>query len=157
MLEHHTKHVHMAVSAWPRHNRYLFHDDVIKWKHFLRYWPFVWGIHRTPVNSPHKGQWRGALMFSLICACIDSWVINRKAGDVRRHRIHYDVTAMLHFKVVNDAVTVWIPHVCIPIHVLTLTHTLRRTPTKNTIMLNHNVETPYFLAHGTVIRRHDFM
>ena len=43
-------------------------DDVIKWKHFPRYWPFVRGIHRSPVNSPHKGQWRGALMFSLICA-----------------------------------------------------------------------------------------
>ena len=42
------------------------HDDVIKWKHFPRYWPFVRGIHRPPVNSPHKGQWRGALMFSLI-------------------------------------------------------------------------------------------
>ena len=36
------------------------HDDVIKWKHFQRYWPFVRGIHRWPVNSPHKGQWRGA-------------------------------------------------------------------------------------------------
>ena len=44
------------------------HDDVIKWKHFPRYWPFVRGIHRSPVNSPHKGQWRGALMFSLMCA-----------------------------------------------------------------------------------------
>ena len=43
-------------------------DDVIKWKHFPRYGPFVRGIHRSPVNSPHKGQWRGALMFSLICA-----------------------------------------------------------------------------------------
>ena len=34
------------------------HGDVIKikWKHFPRYWPFVRGIHRTPVNSPHKGQ-----------------------------------------------------------------------------------------------------
>ena len=37
---------------------------VNKWKHFPRYWPFVRGIHRSPVNSPHKGQWRGALMFS---------------------------------------------------------------------------------------------
>ena len=46
----------------------LAHDDVIKWKHFPRYWHFVLGIHRSPVNSPHKGQWRGALMFSLICA-----------------------------------------------------------------------------------------
>ena len=45
-----------------------YHDDVIKWKHFPRYWPFVRGIHRSPVNSPDKGQWRGALMFSLICA-----------------------------------------------------------------------------------------
>ena len=43
------------------------YDDIIKWKHFPRYWPFVRGIHRPPVNSPHKGQWRGALMFSLIC------------------------------------------------------------------------------------------
>ena len=40
------------------------HDDVIKWKHFPRYCPFVRGIHRSPMNSPHKGQWRGALMFS---------------------------------------------------------------------------------------------
>ena len=43
------------------------HDDVIKWKHFPRYWPFVREIHRSPVNFPHKGQWRGALMFSVIC------------------------------------------------------------------------------------------
>ena len=42
------------------------HDDVIKCNNFPRYWPFVRGIHRSPVNSPHKGQWRGALMFSLI-------------------------------------------------------------------------------------------
>ena len=39
------------------------HADVIKWKHFPRYWPFVRGIHRSPVNSPHKGQWRGVLIF----------------------------------------------------------------------------------------------
>ena len=35
------------------------HDDVTKWKHFPRCWPFVWGIHRSSVNSPDKGQWRG--------------------------------------------------------------------------------------------------
>ena len=39
------------------------HDDVIKWKYFPCNWPFVRGIHRWPVNSPHKGQWRGVLMF----------------------------------------------------------------------------------------------
>ena len=71
-----------------------FHDDVIKWKHFPRYWPFVWGIHRSPVNSPHKGQWRGALMFSLICAWINSCVNNREAGDLKRHRTHHDVTVI---------------------------------------------------------------
>ena len=37
---------------------YGLHDDVIKWKHFPRYWPFVREIHRSPVNSPYKGQWR---------------------------------------------------------------------------------------------------
>ena len=54
--------------------------DAIKWKHFLRHWPFVRGIHWSPVNSPHKGQWRGTLMLSLICAWIDGWVNNREAG-----------------------------------------------------------------------------
>ena len=44
------------------------HDDVIKWKHFPRYWSFVRGIQRSPVHSPHKGQGRAALMFPLICA-----------------------------------------------------------------------------------------
>ena len=41
----------------------IMQDDVIKWKHFPRYWPFVRGIHRSSVNSPHKGQWHGALIF----------------------------------------------------------------------------------------------
>ena len=70
------------------------HDDVIKWKHFPRHWPFVGGIHRSPVNSPHKGQWLGALMFSLIYAWINGWVNNSEAGDTRRHRTHYDVIVM---------------------------------------------------------------
>ena len=60
------------------------HDVVIKWKHFPRHWPFVRGIHRSLVNSPHKGQWRGALMFSLICAWMNGWVNNRVIGDLRR-------------------------------------------------------------------------
>ena len=70
------------------------HDDVIRWKYFPRYWSFVRGIHWWPVNSPHKGQWRGPLKFSLICAWINGWVNNRKAGDLRRHRAHYDVIVM---------------------------------------------------------------
>ena len=63
----------------------IWHDDVIKWKHF----------HRSPVNYPHKGQWRGALMFSLICAWINGWVNNGDAGDLRRHGSHYDVIIMI--------------------------------------------------------------
>ena len=71
-----------------------YHDDVIKWKHFPRYWPFVRGIHRSPVNSRHKGQWRGALIFSLICVWINGCANNREIGDLRRHRTHYDVIVM---------------------------------------------------------------
>ena len=69
-------------------------DDVIKWKHFPRFWPFLRGIHRSLVNSPHIGQWHGALMFSMICAWINDWVNNREAGDLRRHHAHYDVIVM---------------------------------------------------------------
>ena len=70
------------------------HDDIIKWNHFPRYWPFVRGIHRSPVNSPHIGQWRRALMLSLICVWINGWVYNGEAGDLRRYRAHYDVIVM---------------------------------------------------------------
>ena len=42
----------------------------------------------------HKGQRRGALMFSLTCAWINGWVTNREAVDLRRNRTHYDVTIM---------------------------------------------------------------
>ena len=70
------------------------HGDVIKWKHIPRYWLFVRRIHWSPVNSPHKGQWRGNLMFSLICTRINGWVNNGEAGDLRRNRAHYDVTVM---------------------------------------------------------------
>ena len=71
------------------------HDDIIKWKHFPRYWPFLRGIHRSLLNSPHKGQWRGALMFPLICVWMNCWVINPEASDSKRHRAHYDVTVIV--------------------------------------------------------------
>ena len=70
------------------------HDDVIKLKHFPRYWPFVRGIYRSSVNSPRKDQWIGDLICSLICAWINSWVNNRDVGDLRRHRARYDVSVM---------------------------------------------------------------
>ena len=76
------------------YNSVRLHDDVIKWKHFPRYGPYVRGFHRSPVNSPHEGQWRGSFMFSLICALINGWVNNREAGYLRSHHAYYDVTVM---------------------------------------------------------------
>ena len=49
---------------------------------------------QSPVNSPRKGQQRRDLIFSLICSWINGWVNNREAGDLRRHRVHYDVIVM---------------------------------------------------------------
>ena len=86
---------------------YDFHDDVIKWKHFRRYWPFVRGIHQFPVNSLHKGQWLGALMFSLVCTRINSWLNNGEAGDLRCHRAHYDVIVMFFINSMWPSDTIW--------------------------------------------------
>ena len=67
-------------------------DDVIMCRYqigqFLPYWPFVRGIHRSPENSPHKGQWRGAFIFFI------NQANNGDAGDLRRHRAHYDASVM---------------------------------------------------------------
>ena len=81
------------ISSPPQEYLNWYHD-VIKWKHFPRYWPFVRGIHRSPVNFPHKGQWRGALMFSLIWAWMNGWINNGKASDLRHYLAHYEVTVM---------------------------------------------------------------
>ena len=75
----------------------MWHDNVIKWKYLPRYWPFVRVIHRSLVNYPHKGQWRGALMFSSICVWITGWVNNRVVGELRRYRAHSDVIVMKFF------------------------------------------------------------
>ena len=57
------------------------------------------GTHQSPVNSPHKGQWRKALMFSLICTWTNGWVNNRDAGDLRCYQPHYDVTVMRYWDI----------------------------------------------------------
>ena len=65
----------------------------------------------SPVHRYHKGQWRGALMFSLNCVWINGWVNNGEAGDLRRHHAHYEVIVMsmhncfevpiaLHFRII---------------------------------------------------------
>ena len=70
------------------------HDDVMKWKHFPRYWPFVRWIPRSPVNFPHKCQSCRVLMFSLICVWINGWVNHRESSDLRRRRAQHDVIVM---------------------------------------------------------------
>ena len=69
----------------------LTHDDIIKWKH---YWPFVRGIHQSQVDSSHKGQWRRALMLSLICTWTNGWANNWDTSNLRCYHAHYDVTVM---------------------------------------------------------------
>ena len=66
------------------------------WRHQMKTFSTLLAIcaGNSPMNSPHKGQWRGALMFSLIFARINGWVNNGEAGDLRRHRAHHDVTVM---------------------------------------------------------------
>ena len=78
-----------------RHLSQLY-EDVIEWKLFPRYWPFVRGIHRSPVTS-QRPVTRKALMFTLICVWTADWVNNRDAGDLRRHRAHDDVIVMEYF------------------------------------------------------------
>ena len=80
-VQHHTR----QVNAWYRHQMDTF---------FPRYCHFVRGSRRSPVNSPHKGQWRGALLIFVICAWINGWVNNRGTGDLRRHRAHYNFIVM---------------------------------------------------------------
>ena len=88
-------------SLQQRHNSYRMMD---RWRHkleeFPRYWPFVRGIHRSPVDSPdspHKGQRRGALIFSLICAWTNDWANNRIAGDLLHRCAHYGVAVMIYY------------------------------------------------------------
>ena len=92
------------AETW--NNDFNIHDDFIKWKHFACYWPFVRGIHRSLVYCPHKGRWRGALMFCLICTWTNGWVSSRDASDLRGHRMHYGVTVMCR---ANDLMRTFIP------------------------------------------------
>ena len=74
-------------------------NDKIPWRHQMETFSALLAIcagnYWSPVNSPHKGHWRGALMFSLICVWIIGWGNNREAGDLRRNRANYDVTVMI--------------------------------------------------------------
>ena len=89
--------------------------DRSRWRHQVETFSALLAIcvGNSPVyvNFPHNGQWRGALMFSLICARINSWVNNRKAGDLRRHRGHYDVIVICIYQ--RHVYEQWLPFVCL--------------------------------------------
>ena len=101
------------------------HDGVINtwWRHQMKkmphYCPFMRGIHRSPVKSPHKGQWRGTLMFSLTCAWTKGWVNTRDAGDLKRHRTHYYVPVMSVMQTVRSGAAgqrwLWLQRTFVPI------------------------------------------
>ena len=98
---------------------FVFHEDVINGNTFCvtdhLCGEFTGHQWIPPVNSPHKGQWRGALMFSLICTWINGWVNNREAGDFRRYRANVDVTLMylwmpwFEFISVNEGIPRYLP------------------------------------------------
>ena len=104
------KPVPWAGFTWWRHQMETF----FAWGEFTddRWIPRtkVRGIHRSSVNSPHKGQWRGALMFSLICSWINGWVNSRKAGDLRRNGAHCGVTTLKIEDVVVTSYPLAIPY-----------------------------------------------
>ena len=62
------------------------------------------GKSPVPGEYPHKGQWRGALMF-LLSAWINDWAKNGEASDLRWHRAHYDVIVMT----IVDSIRVYRP------------------------------------------------
>ena len=89
----------------------LTHNELkVRHPDILRTWSFIswWNIFCVTgplcgefTGSPNKGQWRGALLFSLICVWINGWVNNYEAGDLRRHRGHYDVIVMFSCEIPN--------------------------------------------------------
>ena len=84
---------HLYIQIGPRY------EFLVPWWHhqmeiFSALLAICAGNSPVPVNSLHKGQWPGALMFSSICTWINGWVNNREAGDLRLYRAHYDVVVM---------------------------------------------------------------
>ena len=91
---------HECLGSW--RSRRLRHGS--SWRHQMETFSALQAIcvGNSPVNSPHKGQWRGALMISLICAWINGWRNICDAGDLRRHRAHYDIKVMCSVTVVAN-------------------------------------------------------
>ena len=85
-----------TMHIWMRCDIYIYIFRVIHWARSSETWwrhqmerfsallALCAGNSPVPVNSPRKGQWRGALMFSLIYVWINGWVNNHEAGDLWR-------------------------------------------------------------------------
>ena len=81
---------------WPKHQQIIFHNNVIKWKHYRVTDP-LWGesaFHRW-ILLTRTSQWRGIFMFSLICAWTNVWANIQDTEDLIRYRARYDVIVML--------------------------------------------------------------
>ena len=93
------RHLVSIIFSMCRFTNQSFNINISWWRHQMETFSALLALcaGNSPVTGefPHKGQWRGALMFSLICVKINHWVNNREAGDFRRHRVHYDVIVML--------------------------------------------------------------
>ena len=84
------------LTTWARLSQK--YHDLIKWKHFPRYWPFVRGIHRCiplTIKASDAELWP----FIMLCIWTNGWTNNREAGDLRRHQAHNVVTVMRHWDV----------------------------------------------------------
>ena len=106
MLNKPVSHVWWQSFTWTSTHSLSFLFTLPWWRHqmetFSASLAICAGNSPVPVNSPHKGQWRGALIFSLICVWINDWVNNREAGDLRRYRGHYDVIVMTYTNCVRN-------------------------------------------------------
>ena len=83
----------MWDNAFPRAS-----EKKALWRHQMKTFSALLAlhsIHRSSVNSPHQGQWHGAMIFSLVCAWTNGCAKNRDPGDLRCHCAHYHVTEML--------------------------------------------------------------
>ena len=115
---------------------------------------FVRGIHRSPVNSPHKGQWCGFFMFSLICARINCWINNRKAGDCSIWRHCNDICHTFHcFEAYRIALTSSVTYyICDQFHFV-ISPNLRLFTTPGHESLSYFFRTRFFFAIRLKLQR----
>ena len=97
---------HQTLIRWHQNNCMLVsvlvrlayvHDDVIKWNIFRitgHLCEEFTGHRRFPCTKTSEAE----LWCFFICAWTYGWVNNREAGDLRRHRAHYDVIVMYSVK-----------------------------------------------------------